>query len=104
MRLHVRMENYCHKYKKRLLLKCIHHFKSDLINNVDHMRISGTLPSSVILSQKKYMYIQKLKRDVPNVPKQAEAKITTLNNFNTSKSFDAFKRFKSTKVDRKTWL
>ena len=30
------------KYKKRLLIKCIHHFKSDLINNMDHMRISGT--------------------------------------------------------------
>ena len=28
------------------------HFKSDLINNMDHMRISGTEPSSVILSQK----------------------------------------------------
>ena len=25
-------------------------FKSDLINNMDHMRISGTKPSSVILS------------------------------------------------------
>ena len=31
--------------------RCIHHFKSDLINNMDHMRISGTEPSSVILSQ-----------------------------------------------------
>ena len=39
---------------------------------MDHMRISATEPSSVILSQKKYF--QKLKRDVPNVPKQAEAK------------------------------
>ena len=27
--------------------------KSDLINKVDHMRISGTEPSSVILSQTK---------------------------------------------------
>ena len=60
------------EYKKRLLLKCIHHFKLDLIYNVDHMRISGTEPLSVILSQKKYF--QKLERDVPNVPKQAEAK------------------------------
>ena len=41
------------KYKKRLLLRCIHHFNSDLINNMDHMRISGTKPSSVILSQTK---------------------------------------------------
>ena len=30
---------------------CLHHFKSDLINNMDHMRISGNKPSSVILSQ-----------------------------------------------------
>ena len=29
------------------------HFKSDLINNMDHMRISGTEPSSVILNQTK---------------------------------------------------
>ena len=35
------------------------------------MRISGTEPSSVILRQK--WNFQKLKRDVPNVPKQAEA-------------------------------
>ena len=39
--------------KKILLLRCIHHFKSDLINDMDHMRISGTEPSSVILSQRK---------------------------------------------------
>ena len=39
--------------KKRLVLRCIHHFKSDLINDMDHMRISGTKPSSVILSQRK---------------------------------------------------
>ena len=38
------------KYKKRLLLSCIHHFKSHLINNMDHIRISGNEPSSVILS------------------------------------------------------
>ena len=30
------------KYKKRLLLRSIHHFKSDLINNMDHMRILDT--------------------------------------------------------------
>ena len=41
------------EYKKRLLLRCIHHFKSDLITNMDHMRISGTEPSSVILSQRR---------------------------------------------------
>ena len=39
------------KYKKRLLVRCVHHFKSDLINNMDHIRISLTEPSSVILSK-----------------------------------------------------
>ena len=38
--------------KKSFLLRCIHHFESDLINNIDHMRIFCTEPSSVILSQK----------------------------------------------------
>ena len=42
-----------YQYKKRLLLRCIQHFISDLIYNMDHMRISGTEPSSVILSQTK---------------------------------------------------
>ena len=32
--------------------RCIHHFNLDLINNMDHMRISGTEPSLVILRQK----------------------------------------------------
>ena len=39
--------------KKGLLLRCIHHFESDLIHNMDHMHISGTEHSSVILSQTK---------------------------------------------------
>ena len=39
--------------KKRLILRCIHHFKSHLINDMNHRRISGTEPSSVILSQRK---------------------------------------------------
>ena len=30
------------KYNKRLLLRCIHHFISDLIYNMDHMRILHT--------------------------------------------------------------
>ena len=30
------------KFKKRLLLRCIHHFISDLINNIDHKPITGT--------------------------------------------------------------
>ena len=41
------------------------------MNNMDHMRISGTEPSSVILSQTKYF--QKLKTYARKVPKQAEA-------------------------------
>ena len=43
-----------------------------LINNVDHMRISGTEPSSVIFSKTKLLKM--LKRDTPKVPKQAEVK------------------------------
>ena len=60
------------QYKKRLLLRCIHHFKSDLINNMDHMRILGTQTSSAILSQTKLF--QKLKSDVRKMPKQADVK------------------------------
>ena len=41
------------KYRKRLLLRCLHHLKSDIINSMNHMRISGTEPSSIILSQTK---------------------------------------------------
>ena len=41
-------------------------FSSDLINNMDHMRISGTEPSSVILSQ-----TDKL---CPKILRQAKAK------------------------------
>ena len=43
----------------------VHHFQSDLINNMDHMCSSGTETSSVILSQTMY---------APKVSKQAEAK------------------------------
>ena len=58
--------------EKRLLLRCIHHFKSDLMNDMDHMRNSGTEPSSLILSQRKSfkklkMYAQKCQNKVkPN--------------------------------------
>ena len=41
---------------------------------MDHMRISGTEPSSVILSQTCSKNIQKLKSDDLKGPKQAEAK------------------------------
>ena len=43
----------------RLLLRCIHHFKTDIINSMDHMRILATESSSVILRQTKKF--QKLK-------------------------------------------
>ena len=43
------------KYKKRLLPRCMHHLKSDWINNMDHIHISGTEPSLVILGQKSSM-------------------------------------------------
>ena len=39
---------------------------------MDHMRISGTEPSPVILSHTEWF--KKLKSDVPKVPKQAKAK------------------------------
>ena len=43
-KIFVLKQSYC-KYRKRLLLRCIHSFKSDLIYNIGHMRISGTEPS-----------------------------------------------------------
>ena len=49
----VTIESKVRHYEKKLLLRCIHHFKSDLINNMDHMRSSGTELSSVIQSQTK---------------------------------------------------
>ena len=59
-------------YKKRLLLRCIHHFNSDIINNIDHMRFSGNELSSVILCQTKWF---QTKGNIdPKVPKQGEAK------------------------------
>ena len=50
----------------------MHHFNSDRINNMDHLRISGTKPSSVILSQTKLF--QKLQSYAQKVQKQAKAK------------------------------
>ena len=67
-----------------------HHFNSDLINNMDHMRISGNGPSSVIFSQTKKF--KKWKIDALKVPKQAEThKIIisvdfTIENFNALKT------------------
>ena len=73
------------EYEKRLLLRSIHHFKSDLINNMDHMRISGTEPSSVILGQTKLF--KKLKSDVQKVSSQSiDAKEMYRGMFETQKS------------------
>ena len=41
------------EYKVRLLLRCTNNIKTDLFDNMDHMRISGTELSSVILIQTK---------------------------------------------------
>ena len=43
-------------------------FQSNLMNNMDHMRISGIEHSSMILSQ---TIVKMLKIDAPKVPKQA---------------------------------
>ena len=51
--------------KKILLLRCLHHFQSDLINKMDHMCIPGTSPSSVILIQAKKS--KKLNLKIENV-------------------------------------
>ena len=50
-------------------LRCIQHYKSDLINTLGNMRISDTELSSVILSR-----FTKLKRDAQKESKQAETK------------------------------
>ena len=76
-------------YEKRLLLRCVHHFKSDSINNLDDVRISGTEPSSVILNQTNWF---KSWRDALKIPIQAKAKE------------DYLKRYQSTEVHRRTWL
>ena len=52
--------DYYMKCKKRLL----RHIKSDLIFNMDNMRISGIEPSSAVLNQTQYF-----KSDAPKVPK-----------------------------------
>ena len=44
-------------------------FDSDLINNMDKMRISCTETPSVILSQTKYSSSKKLESDVPKTAK-----------------------------------
>ena len=55
------------------------------MDHMRHMRISGTEPSSVILSQT--MKFKKLKSDDPKIPKQAKAKrdgVINQQNYNLS--------------------
>ena len=50
--LYFKISHYIYShFCTKLWSKTIHHFKSDLINNMHHMRISGTEPSSVILKR-----------------------------------------------------
>ena len=76
---------------------------------MDHMRISGTEPSSVILGQT--VKFKKLKSDDQTLPKQTEAKrdgVINPQNYNfkqfNTENLDALKRYESTEVDRRTWL
>ena len=88
----------------------MHHFKSDLIENMDHMRIPGTEPSSVIIVQTMKVVFLKLNHDAQNVPKNLSQmgwcnKSTQLQ-FQTilnSENFNA-KYHLSTEVDNRTWL
>ena len=61
-----------YQYEKRLLPRCIHHFKPDLINNMDHMRISVLNPRQWPLA--KQTNLKRWKSHAPKVPKQAQAK------------------------------
>ena len=82
-------------YKKRLLLICIHHFESDLINNMDHMRISGNEPSSVM--------VPKVENVDPKVPKQAVAKrdgVINPQNYNFHHFTEDFDAFKTLRINR----
>ena len=87
--------------KKRLLLRCIHHFKSNWINNIDHMRISGNEPSSVILRQtKKFPKLKTLTRKYQNMLKpKLQFQSILYGNF-----LMLSKRYESTEIDRRTWL
>ena len=95
------------KYKKRLLLRCIHHFKSDLINNMDHMRISGNEPSSVILSQRKWfqklkMMVWKCQRGWCNKPTILHFQSVLIrNSLMLSKRFKNWRKLTTLKLDIK---
>ena len=84
------------EFKKRLLLRCKHNFKSDWINNMDHICafqllgdwllnvtcISVTEPSSVVLRQSS---LKILKSDAQKYQKQGKAKmygVINIQNYN----------------------
>ena len=77
---------------------------------MDHMCISGTEPSSVVLSQT--CNIKNWKSNDQKCLKKAEAKRDVVinsqnynfNQFQTRKSLMLSKRYESTEVDRRTWL
>ena len=46
-------------YEKRLLHRCINHLKSDLINNMDHMCITGTDPHKWSLAKQGSSNVEK---------------------------------------------
>ena len=95
---------------KRLLLRCLQHFKSDSINNMYHIRISGNEPSSVILSQKGF--VSKVGKWCTKSAKTSWSQKGWCNK-PTKLQFQSFlkrkilmlsKRYESTEVDRRTWL
>ena len=55
----------------------VHHFKSDSINNMGHMRISGTETPPVIPAKQSSLNVEKW---CPKMPKQGEAKRDCVNN------------------------
>ena len=57
---HSGLEAATFRYNRTLLQRSIHHFKSDSIDDMDHMRNSSTDPSSVIFSQTIFLKCWKL--------------------------------------------
>ena len=98
------------KYKKKLLRSCIHYFKSDLIYSMDHMRLSGIQPSSVILSQRQV--VEKIEKQCLKSAERSLSQKWCCNkptklqflSILTQKILILSKRYKSTEVDRRTWL
>ena len=51
---HWSTSSYTHQvidYKNRLLLRCLYHFESELINIIDHISIFDNEPSAVTLAK-----------------------------------------------------